>query len=152
MQNSEIDKSISGAVDDAIARAVAIGGLAAVALIHILQLPEAFDQVGYLGGLFIAAVVASLALAAVMTRTSHDLVWAGSGLFAAVILLGYVISRSVGLPGFTEDMGVWDEPLGLASMAAEGLVIGVSAATLAKRGSTVPSARPAASGRLRKAM
>ena len=152
MQNSDIDKSIRSAVDDAIARTVAIGGLGAVALIHILQLPEAFDQVGYLGALFIAAVVASLALAGVMTRTSHDLVWASSGLFAAVILLCYVISRSIGLPGFTEDVGVWDEPLGLASMVAEGLVIGVSAASLAIRRVTVPSARPASSGRLRTAM
>jgi hypothetical protein len=152
MENSEIDKSISVALGDAIARAVAIGGLAAVALIHILQLPEAFDQVGYLGGLFIAVVVASLALAAVMTRTSHGLVWASSGLLAAVILLCYIISRSVGLPGFTEDMGVWDEPLGLASMVAEGLVIGVSAAALAGRRSPVASARPATAGRLRTAM
>jgi hypothetical protein len=56
-----------------------------------------------------------------------------------VILLCYVISRSVGLPGFTEDMGVWDEPLGLASMAAEGIVVFVSAAALVTRRSSTAS-------------
>lgn len=53
---------ISAAVTDAIARAVAIGGLVAIALIHMLELPAALAAIGYLGALFIVAVVASLAL------------------------------------------------------------------------------------------
>jgi hypothetical protein len=133
MQIIDIHMSVKRAVDDAIARAVAIGGLIAVALIHILQLPTAFGDAGYLGGLFIAAVVACLALAAVLTRTSDDRAWFAAAGFTALILLGYVISRSVGLPGFTDDVGVWSEPPGLASMVAEGLTIFVTAAVLATR-------------------
>ena len=148
MEIIDIHLGIKSAVDDAIARAVAIGGLVAIALIHILQLPAAFAGIGYLGALFIAVVVACLALAAVLTRTSDDRAWLAAGGLPALILLGYVISRSVGLPGFTDDIGEWSEPLGLASMVTEGLTIFVTAAVLASRGhvlrrtASVPAMRP----------
>jgi hypothetical protein len=122
-----------GAVDDAVARTVAVGGLVAIALIHMLQLPDAFEEIGYLGALFIVAVVACLLLAAALTRMSDDRLWASAGGLAGLILLCYVISRSVGLPGFTDDTGDWSEPLGLASMVAESLVVFVSTAVLVTR-------------------
>jgi hypothetical protein len=133
MEIIDIHMSIKGAVDDAIARAVAVGGLVAIALVHVLELPDAFDAIGYLGGLFIAAVVASLLLAAILTRTTDALAWAATGGLAAVILLCYVLSRSVGLPGFTDDVGEWTEPLGLASMVVEGLVVFLAGAVLLTR-------------------
>jgi hypothetical protein len=133
MQIIDIHMGMSAAVNDAIARAVAIGGLVAVALIHVLQLPAALAAIGYLGGLFIAAVVACLVIAAALTRTSDDRAWAAAGSLTALILLGYILSRSVGLPGFTEDTGEWSEPLGLASMVAEGLLVFVTGAVLATR-------------------
>lgn len=34
-------------------------------------------------------------------------------------LLGYVLSRGPGLPGYTDDKGNWTEPLGLASLFVE---------------------------------
>jgi hypothetical protein len=37
------------------------------------------------------------------------------------------------LPGFTDYKGVWDDPSGLQSMIAEGLVVFVSGAVLATR-------------------
>jgi hypothetical protein len=134
MEIFDIHTRIKGAVDDAIARAVAIGGLVAIALIHVLQLPAAFAAIGYLGALFIAAIVACLGLAAVMTRTSDDRAWTASGGLAALILLGYVISRTIGLPGFTDDIGEWSETLGLASMVAEGFVVFVAGSVLVSRG------------------
>jgi hypothetical protein len=105
MEIIDIHMNIKKTLDDAIARAVAVGGLVAIALIHVLQLPAAFDEIGYLGALFIAAVIGSLLLAAILTRTSDSLVWTATGGLAAVILLCYVVSRSVGLPGFTDDVG-----------------------------------------------
>lgn len=38
-------------------------------------------------------------------------------------LVGYLSSRSIGLPGYTSDMGNWTEPLGLASLAVEGALL-----------------------------
>jgi len=133
MQITDMHTEFNAAVNDAVARAVAIGGLVAVALIHILQLPAALADAGYLGGLFIAAIIICLALAAALSCTSDDRVWAEAGGLAALILLGYVISRTVGLPGFTDDIGEWSERLGLASMIAEGLLVFVTGTVLATR-------------------
>jgi hypothetical protein len=151
MQIIDIHMGIKGALDDAIARVVAIGGLVTIALIHVLQAPDAFAEIGYLGGLFIAAAAACLVLAAVLTRTSDTLAWAAAGGLAGLILLGYVLSRSVGLPGFTDDVGVWSEAPGLASMVVESLLVFVAGAVLVTRRYPMGSAAaatdaPAASG------
>ena len=118
---------------DTVPRTIAAIGLLGIALIHVLELPDAFAAVGYLGALFIAAIVGSLVLSAALTRTDDPRVWTVAGGLAALVLLGYVVSRSVGLPGFTDDTGEWTEPLGLASMVVEGLVVSVSVAVLATR-------------------
>jgi hypothetical protein len=133
MQIIDINSSIRSAVDDAIARTAAIAALVSIALIHVLQLPDAFAAIGYLGAAFTAAAAACLALAAVLTRTSDDLAWIAAGGLAGVILLGYVVSRSVGLPGFTDDVGEWSETLGLASMVVEILLVILGSAVLATR-------------------
>ncbi|GGN95875.1 hypothetical protein GCM10011579_096770 [Streptomyces albiflavescens] len=52
-------------------------------------------------------------------------------MLAAAMLLGCVVSRSIGLPGATDDMGNWLDALGLASLFIDGVVVllGVSAFT-----------------------
>jgi hypothetical protein len=57
-------------------------------------------------------------------------------------MLGYVLTRTSGLPDATLDVGNWTEPLGLASLVAEGLVFCVTAGVLASRG-LVPRRAPA---------
>jgi hypothetical protein len=46
--------------DEVVARTVTALGLVGIALIHILELPSTLDDQGYVGALFIAAIVASL--------------------------------------------------------------------------------------------
>ena len=106
------------AIDDAVSRTVAIAGLVGVAAIHVLQLPDAFSETFYLGMLFIGAAVASLLVATALTRTSGHGVWTAAVALPALILLGYLLSRTSGLPDATNDVGEWDEPLGLASLVA----------------------------------
>ncbi len=133
MQIIEIQMSLRGAVDDAIARALAVGGLTAVAIIHGVEAPDAFGEVGYLGALFVVAVVACVSLASVLTRTTDDRAWMAAGGLAGLILLGYVLSRSVGLPGFTADTGEWAEPAGLIAMVLESTLVVLSAGVLVSR-------------------
>ena len=45
-------------------------------------------------------------------------------------ILGYVLSRGPGLPGYTDDRGNWTEPLGLLSLAVEALLVVVAVAQL----------------------
>jgi hypothetical protein len=125
---------MSEAVNQAVARTVGIVGLGGIALIHALQTPEAFEETTYLGVLFICATLASLALSATLTRTGDRRAWAAAGGLAAAIMLGYVLTRTSGLPDATLDVGNWTEPLGLASLVAEGLVLCVTAGALAVPG------------------
>jgi hypothetical protein len=125
--------SLGTALDDAIARGVAIVSLIGIALIHVLQLPEAFDETFYLGLLFIGAVVASLLVTIVLTRHSDRRTWQLAGVLPALILIGYVLSRTSGLPAANDDVDNWTEPLGLVSLVAEGLLVCLSAGVLGRR-------------------
>jgi hypothetical protein len=145
------DLKLSEALDDVVARMVAIAGLGGVALVHVLQLPDAFAAVDYLGILFIIAIVLALGLVAALTRMSDERTWAATGLLPALLLIGYILSRTSGLPGFTDDIGEWSESLGLASMVFEGLLVCLSATVLATQHTTVermaPARRDAGAGR-----
>jgi hypothetical protein len=120
-------------INDAIARLVTIAGLGGIALIHALQAPAAFAETTYLGILFVGAIVTGVILAAVLTRRSDELVWEAAGGLATLILLGYFLSRTSGLPAATDDVGEWSEPLGLASLVVEGVVLSVSVGVLGTR-------------------
>lgn len=128
---SDLQSSLSHAVNDAVTRTIAIAGLVAIAMVHVLQMPDAWNATGYLGALFVVVVVVSLVLSATLTRTSDDRAWAAAGVFAILIMIGYVLSRTSGLPGWDDDVGEWTEPLGLASLVVEGLVLCVSSGVLA---------------------
>ena len=133
---------LQNAVTDALTRVAVIAGLGGIAVVHILQAPEAFDGTFYVGFLFCCAVVISLVLAAAVAASSDSRAIEAAGGFASLVLLLYLISRCFGLPAFTDDVGVWAEPLGLLSMVFEGLVICVTAATMsAPRMATAPMHR-----------
>ena len=42
---------------------------------------------------------------------------------AAAVIIGYVLSRTTGLPAATADIGNWTESLGIASLFVEGTVV-----------------------------
>jgi hypothetical protein len=136
---NDSDLNFTEALDDVVARLVAIAGLGGVALAHVLQLGDAFAAIDYLGVLFVAAIVACVVLATLLTRMSGELVWAATGALAALVLIGYVLSRTSGLPGFSEEIGEWTEPFGLVSLVFEGLLVCLSAAVLASH-ARVPEA------------
>ena len=46
-------------------------------------------------------------------------------------MLGFVLTRGPGLPDATDDRGNWGEPLGVASLVVEGLLIILSLACAA---------------------
>jgi hypothetical protein len=139
------DRTLRPAVDEAITRTVAIAALGAIALIHILPLPAAFGETDYLGVMFVIAVVASVLLVVALTRTGEARVLGAAGGLAGLILIGYILSRTSGLPAATDDVGEWTEPLGLASMVFEGLLVCLAAAVMATSRTSVPRAteRPA---------
>jgi hypothetical protein len=134
-------------VAEALTRGLAIAALVAIAVVHVLQLPSAFDETLYLGLLFVLAVAGALGVAVALSRTGDRRAWMAAATLPALILVGFILSRTSGLPDATEDVGEWREPLGLASLAAESLLVGLSGVVLATAGTTVRARRRSAAPR-----
>src|SRR6478609_1005243 len=120
----------SAVVRDGVTRAVAVIGLAGLALIHLLDLPSKFQETPYLAWMYIGAIVAALAVGAGLIRSGSRKVWAACAALPLAVLVGFVLSRTTGLPGATDDIGNWSEPLGLASMFVEGALFLLASAVL----------------------
>jgi len=105
-------------------RGIAAVGLVSIALVHLLDVPDKFDELPYVGVLFVGLIITSLLLAEGMIRTDDLRVWLVAGVVSAATIVGYAISRTSGLPGDEgNDIGNWTEPLGLASLLVEGIVV-----------------------------
>jgi hypothetical protein len=108
--------------------------LVAIAVIHLMDAPDKFEAVPYIGWLFVGLIVVSLVLAEALMRHDDVRAWALAGMVAAATLAGYCLSRSVGLPGEHDaEVGNWKEGLGLASLMVEGLLVYLAAARVTLR-------------------
>ena len=115
-------------------RAAAVVGLGGIALVHVLDLQGKLDELPYVGVMFIGLIGASLLLAEALIRSDDARAWLAAGALAAATIVGYGISRTAGLPGdHDSDVGNWLEPLGLASLLVEGVVVLLAVARLMPR-------------------
>ena len=128
-------------------RSAAVVLLGGVALIHIVELQDKLHEVPYLGVGYILVIAASLLGAALLIRTDSRLGWLLGGGAALVTLIGYCLTRTVGLPRSRGDIGNWLEPMGLASIFVEGALVTLVAAVLhPARIAAPPRALEAATG------
>ena len=112
-------------------RAAAIVGLAGVALIHLLELQTKFQEVPYLGMGYVLLIVASVVAAALLVHSNSRAGWVIGGGAALGGLLGYSLTRTIGLPQSTDDIGNWLEPVGLASLFVEASVAALAGYAMA---------------------
>jgi hypothetical protein len=123
--------AVAQAVQEAAVRGTLAIGLAGIAVIHAVDSVGKWTEVRYMFWLYMALIAASVGVGgAVLFSRSRAAVAAAAGL-AAAVLAAYVVDRTVGMPNATGDIGNWTEPLGLASMVVEGLVVAVGLAALA---------------------
>jgi hypothetical protein len=110
-----------------------------VGLIHLVDSPEDLAEGSYQGFLFVANFLGALA-AAVGIYRGNKWGWTLGALVAGGAFVGYVISRTVGLPGMPVETE-WMEPLGVLSLIVEALFVGVLLAIFARpaQESTIPS-------------
>jgi hypothetical protein len=70
-------------------------------------------------------------------RTRRDppgrIVWAAATILPALVIVGYVLSRTTGLPHSSDDVGNWSEPLGMASLFVEGSLVTLGSGVLLAR-------------------
>jgi len=94
-----------------------------VGLIHLIDAPGDLQEAPYQGLLFLANFFGALT-AAIGIYRGRTWGWSLGFLVACGAFVGYVISRTVGLPGLPVEEE-WLEPLGLLSLLVEALFIGL---------------------------
>ena len=117
----------------------AVGALLALAVawIHVT------DQGGFPGdkspgyiavGYYVLELVAVVLAVGLLTPATRHRI--GTWLVAAAVgagpMIGYALTRGPGLPGAMDDRGNWGEPLGVASLVVEGILILLSLACAAQ--------------------
>lgn len=111
-----------------------IGLIVATGLIHLVETPEYLGEMPYIGVLFALSVVGAL-LAAFGIDRGERWGWVLGVVVAGGSLVGYLLSRTIGLPLFRENTwAAFAEPVGLLSLLVEGLFLAVAAPVLFGRG------------------
>jgi len=108
---------------DAAIRAVAAIGLMAVGVIHALEIRGQLDGAAWLTAGFSALAIAGPVCGLWLLVRPGRLPWMAAGLICLSAALGYILTRSVAMPGEAGDVGNWLEPLGVTALITEGIVV-----------------------------
>lgn len=98
---------------------------------HIPVTQDHLIEAPYIGVGFILLTVAGLLLAQLLLLADTAAVWIWTAIVSGAAVLGYLLSRTVGLPQIRDDIGNWGEPLGIVCLAAEAVML--AAACLHRR-------------------
>jgi hypothetical protein len=138
------------AADPALRGAAAVG-LITVGVIHALEIQGQLSGAVWLTvGFCLLAGGAPLAGLWLLVRPALPS-WALAGLVGLCAAAGYILTRSVAVPGDPDDRGNWLEPLGLAALIIELLVVILAVLALASQrravgGVTLNNAQKAPAG------
>jgi hypothetical protein len=132
-----------GVVDEACLRPAGFIGLLGIAMIHFVDLPKTWKEKPLIGALFLVLIVGCVLAAGMLVKIPRR-GWQAAGVLGALALGSYAVSRTWGLPTSTNDIGNWTEPLGLAALFVEGMVVAMSVWAIAalRGGSGVRDAGP----------
>jgi hypothetical protein len=107
-----------------------------VGVIHLILAPEYLSEELYIGVLFILGGVALCAMALRLWRADDVPSWLLGALTMAAMGIGFILSRTTGLPGFHESE--W-ELSGIIALVLEAGFVGTSIRALAPTGHPVHS-------------
>jgi hypothetical protein len=96
--------------------------IVAVGLTHLIGAPPHYRAAPYIGVGFVVNFIGALVAAVGIYR---DVLWGWllGALVAGGALVMFVVSRSVGLPGFEHAVGRWFGPLAIISFIVEALFV-----------------------------
>lgn len=109
-------------IDPAMRAAAAIG-LIAVGLIHVLEIQGQLSEAVWLTVGFCLLAVCAPAVGLWLLARPSSAAWQFSGVVCFLAAGGYVLTRSVPVPGDEGDVGNWLEPLGVTALFTEGIVV-----------------------------
>jgi hypothetical protein len=114
-----------------VTRRIAVGlALACLAAIHILDIPGKLAETPYIAGMYLALIVAAFVLMERLFARGTRRDFLAAAALSTSVILGFVINRTVGMPGAMDDIGNWLEPLGLLSLVVETFIVWQSIAAV----------------------
>jgi hypothetical protein len=102
---------------------LAVAAILGTGAIHVVEARDSFAEARYKGLLFVANGLGAAVAALGLSRGEREWGWVLGLLIAGGAFLGYVASRTVGLPGLPAEPDAWLEPAGVASLVCEALFI-----------------------------
>lgn len=116
---------------------LAIIAILVMGAIHAKDAPDSWGDAHYKGILFALNGIGALICAVGIWLGARSWGWGLGLLIAAGSMAGYIASRTIGLPGLPAEPDAWLEPLGVASLIAEGLFIALAGWALSKGNAAV---------------
>lgn len=103
------------------------------AVLHALLIPDHLEEKFYIGVLFAVGSAVMLAVAVGLgTMRRPTAAWVTGTVVSLGMIIGFALSRTVGLPDGYYEPG-WEPPYGLLSLIAEGLFVIAFLAWLTRR-------------------
>jgi hypothetical protein len=99
---------------------LSVAVIVVIGIVHLLMAPQEYGETPYMGILFGINFIAAL-IAALGIYRHETWGWLLGVAIAAGSLIGYVLSRTVGLPGI--EIEEWLQPVGILSVAVEVIFI-----------------------------
>ena len=125
------EPSLRETAAEIVARSAVVVGLSGIALILLLDASSKFHETPYMGWMYIGLMAACLATAGTLVWGHVREAWAAAIVLPASAIVGFVLTRTVGLPQAGGDIGNWGESLGLAALFTEAIMIAIAGYALA---------------------
>lgn len=102
---------------------VAAAGAIGEAVAHTPVIEAHLTEAPYMGVGFVLLAMAGFVIGTLILMAATELVWKAAALVASLALLGYVLSRAAGLPQIHDDIGNWQDPLGVVAVVCEAALL-----------------------------
>ncbi|WP_336048106.1 hypothetical protein [Streptomyces sp. CA2R101] len=118
------------------------------AVLHLILVPAHLEEKPYIGILFLIGGLALVGVTVGLIHHNPAPAWLAGTLISIGMIVGFTLSRTIGLPGGYKENG-WEPPYGLLSMIAEIAFVLAFAAWLNVRPARTPASplRPRVSAR-----
>lgn len=104
-------------------RLLAAAGAITEAAAHIPVTEAHLHEAPYIGVGFVLLTVAGFLLSELLLIRDSHAVWVSTAVVSMLALLGYLLSRTIGLPQIHDDIGNWTDALGLVALTGEALML-----------------------------
>ena len=111
----------------------AAAALAGVCLVHLLDGPGSLTDAFYIGALELALAAACVPLGLLLVVRPTRSIWTVALALNIAAMAAFVLSRTIGLPGSTDDIGNWGQTLGFLNLFTEAALIALAVTVVRPR-------------------